>query len=191
MPPLIVSSLRGGLNEDAPVSLAENQCTVARNVEWALSPLGERRLGAASIDLTGTPFAACDHILWMHRHLPTQDLSESQLWLMGYIGATGAGVLGYRDTSWHSVAMPEPLNATLGNLAWHVNGQTLHGKLFVAYPNDANRLHVFDTGATALRRTGLATVVAQATVASTGSGSFTGNRAYRVRFTRQVGGKTV
>jgi hypothetical protein len=42
---IIVVTHRGGLNEDAPHSLRDDECTEANDVEFWLSMLGERRAG--------------------------------------------------------------------------------------------------------------------------------------------------
>src|SRR4030095_84138 len=131
MPPLVIPSLRGGLNEGAPVSLADDDCTVAINVEWVLSPLGERRPGPQAIDLTGSPLASCTLVAWIYRHLPTMDLSEAQFWGLGFT-ATNVPVLAYKDTTWHSVTMPDAIVID-GRSEYEIEAQSLHGKLFLAY----------------------------------------------------------
>src|SRR4030095_10269961 len=153
MPPLVIPSLRGGLNEGAPISLADDDCTVAINVEWVLSPLGDRRPGGQAINLTGSPLAACARVVWMYRHLPTMDLSEAQFWGLG-ITAANAAVLAYKDTTWHTVTMPDAIVFD-GRSEYEIDALSLHGKLFFAYRSAVDRLHVWDNGATALRRCSL------------------------------------
>jgi hypothetical protein len=187
----LIPSLRGGLNEDPPTSLADDQCTVAQNVEFWLSMLGERRLGGAAIDLTGSPLAACERIVWLHRHLPTADNQDAQLWGLGITGSTG--VLSYKDTAWHVVAMPDPILVD-GATEWMVCGQSFNSKLFIAYRSNVDRLHCWEPGLTALRRVGLAVPpgVAALTWVDTGTaGSFTGTRHYRARYAVVASGATV
>lgn len=188
MPELILTSLAGGLNDsDPPIALAEDQCVRAVNVEFHRSTLGERRRGATAIDLTGSALAACDRIVWLHRHLPTSDPSDAQLWGLGITDPSTA-VLAYKDTTWHTVTMSDALTID-GVSEYQVRGVTLHGKLFIAYNSAVNRLHVWD--GTSLRRVGLAEVSAAPTAADSGSGSFATTRYYRVRETRQVASVTV
>src|SRR5690606_26029053 len=68
--------------------------------------------------------------------------------------------------------------------------QSLHGKLFIAYPtvSGTDRLHVWD--GTQLRPTGLAEPGAP-TITNRDTGTLTGSRYYRTRETRQVHGVTV
>jgi hypothetical protein len=68
--------------------------------------------------------------------------------------------------------------------------QTLHGKLFIAADTNVDRLHVREAGSSTIRRASLAEPAAPS-VADTGSGSFSGTRYYRVRYTVQSGGATV
>lgn len=182
MADFLISSLRGGLNEDAPISIADDQVTVASNIEWVLSPLGERRLGASGIDLTGAGLAGYDRVTWIHRHLPTTDLRDAQLWLLAVKDATSTATFVYKDaTGWHTVV---PDDAIDFDYAHQVVGQSLHGKLFIAYKSAVDRLHVWD--GTSLRRTGLAEAAAPA-VANTGAGSYAGTRYIRVRWVTVVG----
>jgi hypothetical protein len=186
--PQTVSSLRGGLNEDPPISLQDDQCVVARNIEWVTSPVGERRRGAAGVNLTGSPLATCTEVVFLYRHLPTTNLADAQLWGAGLDGAGGL-VLAYKDTSWHLVVPADPFVVN-GLDEYLIQAQTLHGKLFLAYHSPVDRLHVWD--GTSLRRTGLVGVTTPPTVAETGTGTVAGVRSYRVRFTRHDGlGATV
>lgn len=186
MADFLIQSLRGGQCEDAPASLADDQCVLARNVEWWKSPLGERRLGSTAIDLTGSDLATCDRIVWVYRHLPTTDLGDAQLWALGITdGSPSTATLAYKDTTWHTVTMDDAIDID-GINEYQVQGQTLHGKLFIAYGSGVDRLHVWD--GTSLRRTGIAEPAAAPTGADSASaGSFSGTRYYRVRFTAQGG----
>ena len=179
MPDLTISSLRGGLNEDPPISIRPDQCTLAENVEWFTSSLGERRKGSVNVNVSGTALATVGRVVWLYRHLPTTNLADAQLWAMGLTSPSTA-VLAYKDTVWHDVAMPDPV-VTDGINEYHISGQTLHGKLFIAYKSAVDRLHVFD-GGTALRRCGLAGTAVAPTAATSGSGTFKDTRYYRVRW---------
>lgn len=187
MADFVIKSLRGGMNDwDPPSALDDDQCTLAQNVEFNRSMLGERRRGSLAIDLSGSALAACNRIVFLHRHLPTTNESDAQLWAMGITDPSTA-VLAYKDTTWHTVTMSDAPTVD-GVSEYQVVAQTLHGKLFIAYNSAVDRLHVWD-GST-FRRTGLTMPAAAPTGANTGSGSFVITRYYRVRFTTQVGGVT-
>jgi hypothetical protein len=180
MADFLLPSLRGGLNENPPTSLADDQCTVARNVEWWVSMLGERRLGSALVSFAGSPLAGCVRINWLYRHLPTINPADAQLWAAGVTPAN-ALVLAYKDTAWHQVAMPDPPNMG-GRTQFEMQGQTLHNKLFLAYHSNVDRLHCWDNGAAALRRAGLAAPTGAPVPSQVGTGTMNGTRHYRARF---------
>ena len=188
MADILITSLQGGQSELAPIALDVDQCVVARNVEWFKSPLGERRLGADAIDLTGSDLLTCDRIVFLYRHFPTTDPADAQLWALGITdGAPDTATLAYKDTTWHTVSVSDAI--TLDGVSdYLMQAQTLHGKLFLAYNSAVDRLHVWD--GTSLRRTGLAEPAAP-TAANTGSGTFSGTRYYRVRYTVQSSGVTL
>jgi hypothetical protein len=169
-------------NTDPPSALTDDQCTVAENVEFNLSTLGERRKGCAGISLpvaiTGDPNIQA--ITFVHRHLPTTNETDAQLWVLGQHLTTQNYVLAYKDTTWHTVTPIDDIDVTSGR-GYQLSAVSLHGKLFLAYRSvgGVNRLHVWD--GTTLRRTGLAQPVAPA-VATTGVGTYTGTRYFRVRY---------
>ena len=178
-------SLRKGLNDtDPPHAIADEQCTVATNVEFNLSTLGERRNGCVDVDLPAsiTGNANIQAITFLHRHLPTGDETASELWLMGQHLTTQNVVMTRKTTSWATATFTDEIDVTNGR-GFQVAAQTLHGKLFLAYRSvgGVNRLHVVDASGTAVRRTGLAEPAAP-TGADTGSGSYTGTRYVRVRY---------
>lgn len=178
MADFLINSLRGGLNEDAPISIGDDQCTVANNVEFHLSRLGERRLGSDGIDLTGSGVEDYDRVTWVYRHLPSTDIGEAQLWLLAVKDSPATATFVYKDSAgWHTVS---PVDAINQSFVYEVSAQTLHGKLFIAYKSAVNRLHVWD--GTSLRRTGLAEPAAP-TGANQGVGTLpTTTRYYRVRY---------
>jgi|TARA_R110000744_G_scaffold42953_1_gene96504 hypothetical protein len=52
MPDFSISSLRGGMNDTDPaISLPDDQCVLAENVEFFDSMLGERRKGTSAVTL--------------------------------------------------------------------------------------------------------------------------------------------
>jgi hypothetical protein len=190
VPELVIDDLRGGLNDtDPPIALSADQCVRATNVEFHLAPLGERRRGAIAIDVAGSDLETCDRIVWTHRHLPTSDPADAQLWALGITdGSPDTATLAYKDTTWHTVAMADA-PVLDGVSEYRMRSATLHAKLFLAYKSAVDRLHVWD--GTSFRRVGMAGLSTAPTAANAGSGSFSSTRYYRVRETVQVGGSTI
>jgi len=185
MNPLTLTDLRGGLNtEDPAFSLPDDQVVLCENMDLTRGSLGGRRLGHSAV--TG-PNSAYD-TYFLHRHLPTSDETAAQLWAVVVSGSTA--IFSYKDTSWHTVTPTgdEALDAARGK--YRIRAQSLHGKLFLAYPTDGDtdRLHVWD--GTSVRKVGLAEPAAPS-VANTGAGSYSTTRYFRVRYTEQVSGRTV
>src|SRR5687767_781881 len=168
MPTVTITSLRGGMNNsDPPISLADDQCTVATNVEFLRSSCGERRRGADAIDLSGSALTTAREVYWIFRHLPGSDPSDAQLWACGTTDGTNATLV-YKDTTWHTVTMPDALTID-GISQYEIEGVSLHGKLFIFYNSSVDRLHVFDTrtSTTSLRRVGMVEPSAAPTAADT------------------------
>lgn len=183
MDPLVISDIRGGLNTEDPAhTLPSDQVVVCQNMDLTRGSLGGRRLGHSVV--TG-PNSAYD-TYFLHRHLPTAVESAAQLWAVVVSGTTS--IFSYKDTSWHTVTPSgsDALDAAEGK--YRIRGQSLHGKLFLAYPSSVDRLHVWD--GTSVRKVGLAEPAAPS-VANTGSGSYSTTRYFRVRYTEQVSGTTV
>jgi hypothetical protein len=185
----IIRSLQGGLNNSDPSnSIPDDQVTVAENVEWVQSMLGERRLGSDNISITGSDLVSRDAVSFLYRYLPTSDESQSELWAVGVVGQT-VGVLVRKTTTWLGVTLTDAIE-TSDPYLYQIRAATLHGKLFLAYKaaNDRNRLHVWD--GSVVRRTGL-TEPNMPAVSNAGTGSYAGTRSYRVRYTVQVAGVTI
>jgi hypothetical protein len=182
-----INSLRAGMNDtDPPIALPDDQVVLAQNVEFNRSTLGERRRGAAEIDLAGTAIEVTDRVTFLHRHLPTDDESESELFALGSVDDPPGIAIYRKGDTWEAV----PTGDGHGGFdavadTYEINAQSLHGKLFLAFRNAKDRLLVFD-GAV-WRTTGLAEPAAP-TAANSGSGSLSGTRYYRVRFTEHEGG---
>lgn len=177
-----ISSLRGGLNNSDPkLTLPEDQCTVATNVEFVDSELGERRRGTDAIDLPAS-ITAHDRVPFIYRHVPGTSAGDAELYVLGVTG-TSSSTLSRKTTSWSTVTISDTINLT-NQYFW--NAVSLHGKLFIAFDSNVDRLHVIDSGSTTMRRSGLAEPSAP-TGANSGSGSFTGTRYYRIRYTVKSG----
>ena len=186
MPDLTILSLRGGMNNTDPaIGLPEDQCVLAQNVEFVDSMLGERRKGTSAITLPAD-ISARDRVTFVYRHLPTDDETAAELWVLG--ASTLTAVLSRKTTTWATVTISDTPTLT-GFSPYRWQAVTLHGKMFLFYKSNVDRSHVVDsTGA--MRRTGLAEPAAP-TGANTGVGTFSGTRYYRVRFTVQSGGTTL
>jgi len=185
--PLTISSLRGGLDDSSPpLEIAHDACTLAENVEFVNSALGERRKGAIDLTLpaafTGGLY---DGIAMLARHLPSNSAYEAdaQLWALAASLSpfSGASVMNlqYRDqTTWNAVTVMDSPDVNYVS-AWPVSAVSYALKLFFAIKTSVVRSYVWD--GTAFRRTGLAAPVAPA-VANQGAGTLTGKRYYRVRY---------
>lgn len=189
MADFILRSLRGGVNDDpSTISLPDNQCPVMNNVELVDSPLGDRRLGCVDVDLPAS-ISGKERVSFAFRHTPTQVPSEMELWLFAFT-AGGASQLARKTTSWADITASDTYNIS-GFAPYQWSAVSLHGKLFLAYDSDQDRLHVVDAGATAARRVGIAAPVAPTGADDGGTGTFSGTRYYRVRMTVQSGGVTL
>src|SRR5262252_246334 len=95
--PLVLATLRGGLNDvDPPQSLPDDQCPVSFNMDYERSTLGGRRRGRVPLTTSGF----LDATTFLHRHLPTVNETESQLWALSVNNANTSNVWRYKDTSW-------------------------------------------------------------------------------------------
>jgi hypothetical protein len=183
-----VKSLRGGLNNSDPaISIPDDQCVEALNVEFVRSMLGERRRGTSAVTLPAN-ISGEDRCSFLFRHVPGQDHTAAELWAGGFTAA-GSFKLSRKTTSWSDITISDtPLITGFAPYEWQA--ASLHGKIFLAFDSDADRLHVVDSGTTTMRRVGIAAPVAP-TSADTGSGTFSGVRYYRVRMTVQDSGVTL
>lgn len=184
---LVLESLRGGFNdEDPPNALAIDECTVAENVEFFYSTLGERRLGMQGLDLSGSGLSAQGKIVFLGRHFTTENELDNQLWAVAASEGTGTSVA-YRDEDgWHTVTPSDAIDPDAPDI-YNITGQSLDNKFYLAYPpsnSTIDRLHVWD--GTSLRKTGLKQPAAP-TVADEGAGTFANTRYYRVRYIKKSG----
>jgi hypothetical protein len=186
MPDLTIASLLGGMNNTtAAIALPEDQCVLARNVEFIDSMLGERRLGTSAVTLTSF-LSARDRIPFLLRHLPTADETAAQLWALG-VTSTSSAHLGYKTTSWTEVTISDTPTLT-GFSQYRWQAVSLHGKIHFAYDSNVDRLHVWD--GTSMRRSGLAEPAAPTAADSGGGGTLATARYGRVRYV-VVSGSTV
>lgn len=187
IPDVEIASLRGGLNDtDPPVALAQDECTKAENVEFFFSMLGERRGGLSTVDLTGSSLAAQSLAAHISQWFPLNDILNPEVIAISVTLNTSVQVSKRTLGVWSDITPGDALTNTAD--IFLTNTQALNGKLHVAVHSAVDRLMIWD--GTNWRRAGLAQPNPP-TAANNGSGSFTGTRYYRVRYTRQVSGKTV
>jgi hypothetical protein len=183
---LLVLDGTGGEADQHPANIAENQVSVAQDIDYWRNTLGGRRNGSI---LVASGLAQEINHLILHR--PTVD-SEGTLWALSEDGSWA-----YYDTDYAPTAVTPNPNDQFDPLAI-TTGATLHAKLFIAARTASgtlpaapatsgvlNRLHVWD--GTRLRRTGLRAPDGTPTVVDTGSGGFSGVRYYRIRYVVQDG----
>lgn len=188
----IIKSWRGGMNNSDPaIALPEDQTVLAQNTECYRSMLGERRRGTTAISLP-TDISARDRVTFLYRHLPTSDQTAGELWVLGVTG-TSLAKLARKTTSWTTISIQDvPVLTGFAPYRWQA--QSLHGKLFFAFYGDVDRMRLWDGGLgsfpTSLRRAGLLPPAAAPTAADGGSGTMTGTRYYRQRYTVQISGVT-
>lgn len=189
MPPpgniFVVRSLRGGLNSTDPaITLPDDQCVQANNVEFSRSAVGERRQGTIAITLPADILNK-DRVPFLFRHLPSVDETASTLFALGVTG-TSSYQLVYKDTTWHDVTISDTVDLS-GFNQYRWQAVTIHGKAFFAFNSNVDRLHTFDTINT-FRRVGVAAPAAAPTAADdAGAGTLSGTRYYRVRFIEKSG----
>lgn len=185
---LSVTSLRGGMNnQDPAVSLAEDQCVLAMNVEFFQSTLGERRNGCETTNITGSGITGHDAVVHLSAHLPSDtEIPDGELWAISATEDTSVTVSRRSGTTWSVITPPTDLDPTFPTIL-QVHSQSLHGKLFIAarLADNTDRLMVWD--GTALRFTGLTAPTLAPVVVDEGSGTFSGDRLYRVRFIEKSG----
>ena len=185
--PIVIADLRGGRNgADPPLSLPDNQCVEALNVDWYDGTLARKRGGADAVAQTGgTAFSS--GIQTLIRHVPTNAETAAELW--GIDGAATPIVKRLTGgTTWANVTLAD----AIATKPQDVMGASLNGKLFLAYDSTADRLHCYDPslGTPAVRRVGLAASSAP-TVANTGTGSYAATLRYYKQDTIQLDGTRV
>lgn len=190
-----LDSLRAGYDDSTPISaMAKDACTVAENVEFYASTLGERRAGMSTFALPAgiTGNAAIAGITWSWRRNSLNTPTGEELWVIAWESAGPSyvnPVLYVRSLSgWANIAFPSAADKPVAGPidgAFQINAQALHGKVFLAYTSGVDRLHVYD--GTSLRRVGIAAMAAP-TVANTGAGAYAAvARFYRTRAVMRSG----
>lgn len=190
--PITINSLSGGLNDTDPAtSLKPDECTIAENVEFFFTPMGERRSGCVPIGLPTSVSgnALIEATTWMGVHYPSNALNATELWALSQNLTTNDNVLTRNVAGVWSTVSPtlDALTVTSGQGAG-IRATSLHKKFFVTYKSAVDRAHVWD--GSVLRRTGVASPSNAPVGADTGAGAFASTRYYRVRYT-EMSGSTV
>lgn len=185
MDDLVVTSLRGGLDETTPPHmLAADCCTVAMNVEHFHASLGERRQGMEAVSMTASSLDDETGIVHLSEFFPTGLVTLAELWGVAATPGTSVSVARRNTGAWNVVTPDDAIVTTAPNI-YKILTQMLNAKLFMAYPCATDRNHVWDQ--TNLRRTGLKQPNPP-TAANGGGAGFATARWYRVRYVVVVGG---
>ena len=177
--PIVIGDLRGGRNDtDPPMSLPQNQCVEALNVDWKDATVARKRGGSAAVTETGgTAFSS--GIQSIFRHVPGAAETAAEFW-----GIDGAATPIVKRMTGGTSFADVTLDDAIATVPKDVVAVTLNGKLFLAYDSTQDRLHVYDPSLAAprVRRVGLAAPAAP-TVANTGAGAYAAVlRYYRARW---------
>lgn len=158
-------------NEGAPSSISgehvlpltalpEGMVSSATNVDLDERGIFIPRKGITTFSTVGTPPTAAINSLFTYRNGTTDELF-----------AFTASTLNHWDGStWASLALSDTSGFDADTMAIHYNG-----KVFLAYNSTQNRLHVLASGV--VRRVGIG-LVAAATVANTGAGTYAATLRY-------------
>ena len=168
-------------SNDPPIALEDDQSVLAENVEYTRSTLGERRRGAAALtDAPTAPLVNPGSVPFLYRHLPLSDETKAELWaLVVSPGMAGTAKFVRKDTEWRASPIADPIDLTEG-YQYQVQAASLHGKLFLAYKSNQDRLHVWDESV--IRRSGLLEPLPPTVADSSAVGTFASSRYYRVRY---------
>lgn len=181
---LSLVSLRGGMNDtDPPVTLKDNECVVAQNVEFFHSMLGERRGGCEPVDLTSASLNDEFVVTHLSQWFPTNVVTVPEWWGIAATPGTSVSVARNLYTAWSTVSPNDAIDTGAPDI-YQIRSQALGSLFFWAYHSAQNRLHVWN--GTTWRRTGMAQPTFP-TAANHGSGTFSGSRYYRVRYIEKVG----
>lgn len=190
-PDVTIESLRGGLNDtDPPNALAYDECTIANNVEFFYSTLGERRLGGQRFDLTGSDILNDDVVVFVTRHFPTKDEIDNELWVFSAVIGNHITINRRTTGGWVTVSPPQTLSSSAPEV-YEIQAVSFDQKLYICakFVSGDDRMMIWD--GTSLRLAGLGQPVAAPTAIDEGSGTFTGTRYYRIRYIEKSGSTIV
>ena len=161
------------------LTLLDNHCAEAMNIDWFNGGIGSKRNGSSSLGMTSSPFT--NVLASLIAHVPSTDETLRELW--GVDAALNVGRLA-GGTAWATPTLKDAPTANTQNVV----GISFNKKLFLLYESAVDRSHVWD-GST-VRRVGMGTP-AVPTVANTGAGAYAATiRYYGVRYV-ELSGVTV
>lgn len=192
--PLVIQSLRGGLNDqDPPNLLKEDECETANNVEFFWSALGERRWGCDPLNLDASNLTDENRIVHISQWYPDNDVTSPEFWGIGATPGTSVTIAKRSAGVWSEVTPVDPILSASPNIYFITSrpgpaSLSPLGKLFWFYDSGVDRTHVWDpNNGPTLRRTGLA----QPNPPTVGNGIVFAvpatPRFYRIRIVRQAG----
>ncbi len=198
---LSLDSLRGGLDDTTPIGkLPKDFCTLANNVEFFWSALGERRYGCEALDIAGSGLDTYQQIVFLAQWFPQNVVTTPEIWAANATPGVGS-LFRYRSVAgtWTTPTVTDAL-ANASPDIYEITAQaapasiSTKGKLFITYANSVsqNREHVWDPNMSTptLRRAGLPQPDPP-TVANEGSGSISAvKRWYRIRLAQILTGTT-
>lgn len=173
---LVVTNLTGRNGYDSPTQIPDDQCVEALNVDFFDGTFARKRGGAAALSMTfssGGPFTGQPGSLV--RFVPGNDETAAELWAFDNTPLPGRLAGG---TSWVEPTMTDALANAIASTT--VQGASFGGMLFLCYDTTQNRLHVWDSSDSKVRRVGLATPDPP-TVATQGGAGLSFTRHYRIR----------
>jgi hypothetical protein len=177
---LIVTDLRGGVNEtDPPMAqgASDKFMQSARNIEFFAGGLCRKRNGCA--EPAGLTYSAtAGKIASLFRHTVGTDEQSTELWYF-----TDGGGIGRMPIASLTAANVTGGDTPVTSAVQYATAASLGGKLYLAFKNGVDRLHVWD--GTSLRRAGLAATSAAPTTANT-AGAVTDTRRYRVTYVKKT-----
>lgn len=177
---VIITSHRGGLNEDPPSSLKEDELVEAMNVEFWQSWLGARRLGCSALDLTSSGLDSKDQICFLSQWFPTNVPTLAE-YLAAAVTLTSSIAFARRDTAgtWHTITPSDTVDKT-APFAFRMQTQPFNAHVHWAYKSDVSRSHVLLNDGT-MRRSGIAAPSAPTGAATSTTGRYAGVRYFRQR----------
>jgi hypothetical protein len=149
---LILSDLRGGLNEhDPPTAIPRAQTVLHENIETFEGGVGRKRVAVAPME--SSPHDGTVRALF--RHVPDYDWN-AELWAVAESPDGHPLIPVFQrvtpaESRWGEIV---PLDTLRGDLST-INAVSFRSKLFIAAQTDVDRLHVWDASAAAVRRVGL------------------------------------
>lgn len=186
--PIVITSLRGRDGSSVSVGVPAQQGGIpldkareAVNVDFYRVGFARKRGGSTDLSLTcasGGPFSG--HI---------RSCFRSASGVLYAFDATGQLFsLASGATTWNEIAVTDAVTApSTADIRWC---QGRGNRIYVAYPNAADRLHVIESGA--LRRAGMGTSAKPTVADGGGAGAYAATlRYYRVRWLYVSGGVTL